>query len=220
MHRSFLPSLLKETLPDNDPLRTLAALPTKSAGLALTDLVEIADAKFRASEVTNFHIIQVMRGKDFFSLQDHRATTSKVKAEIKKQKEAARKSALVAILNPLPRSLSGTIIRGTETGAWLTVLSSTIAGTELSSDELCDSLHIRYSRTPAGLQPTCDGCGASFNARHAFSCAKYGLVIIRHNELRDELYDMASRTFQPSAVRDEPKNHKCCPAQAGQPLHQ
>jgi hypothetical protein len=87
-------------------LHRLAALPVKSAGLALTDPVESVDANFRASEVTYSHIIQVMRGNKMFSLQDHRATTSKVKAEIKKQYGAAHKSALVAILNPLPRSLA------------------------------------------------------------------------------------------------------------------
>jgi hypothetical protein len=54
--------------------------------------------------------MQVMREKEIFSLQDYRATTSKVKAEIKKQQEEAHKLALVAILNPLPRSLSRTIM--------------------------------------------------------------------------------------------------------------
>jgi hypothetical protein len=39
MDRSFLHSLSKETLPDNDPLHRLAALPMKSAGLDLTDPV-------------------------------------------------------------------------------------------------------------------------------------------------------------------------------------
>jgi hypothetical protein len=39
MHRSFLPSLLKGALPDNDPLHRLADLPVKSAGPALTDPV-------------------------------------------------------------------------------------------------------------------------------------------------------------------------------------
>jgi hypothetical protein len=217
LHRSFLPSLMKETLSDNDPLRRLAALPVKSVGLALTDPVESVEANFRASEVTNSHIIQVMRGQKTFSLQDHRATTSKFKAETKKQKEVVHKTALAGIINPLPRSLSRTIVHGSEIGAWRTVLPSTIAGTELSSDEFCDSIHIQYGRTPAGLQPTCDGYGASFNTGHAFSCAKGGLVIARHNELRDELCDMASRAFQPSVVRDEPRIHKCRPAQAGQP---
>jgi hypothetical protein len=131
VHRPFLPSLLKETPPENDPLHRLAALPAKSAGLALPDPVESADLNFRASEVTNSHIIQVMRGKEIFSLQDHQANTRKIKANIKKQKEVAHKSALTGILNPLARSLAHTIMRGTETGAWLTVLPSSIAGTEL-----------------------------------------------------------------------------------------
>jgi hypothetical protein len=46
MHGSFIPSRLKETLPDNDPLHRLAALPVKSAGLSLTDPVESDDANF------------------------------------------------------------------------------------------------------------------------------------------------------------------------------
>jgi hypothetical protein len=70
-----------------------------------------------------------MRGKEILSLQDHQATTSKVKAGIKKQKEAAHKSALATILNPLPRSLARTIMRGTETVAWLMGLPSKIART-------------------------------------------------------------------------------------------
>jgi hypothetical protein len=131
MHRSFLPSLLKDTLPNNDPLHRLAALPMKTAGLGLSDTIESDDANFRARKVTDSHIIQVARGNDFFSLQDHQATTSKVKVEIKKQKEAAQKLALAAILNPLPRSISCTSMRGTETGSWLAVLPLKIAGTEL-----------------------------------------------------------------------------------------
>jgi hypothetical protein len=32
-----------------------------------------------------------------------------------------------------------------------------------------------------------------------------GLVTSRHNDIRDELSDLASKAFIPSAVRDEPK---------------
>jgi hypothetical protein len=60
-----------------------------------------------------------------------------------------------------------------------------MSGTQLSEGEFCDSLAIRYGSNPTGLQPTCDGCGAAFSARHAFACAKGGLVIIRHNKIRD-----------------------------------
>jgi hypothetical protein len=109
MHRSFLPFLIQETLSDNDPLHRLAALPVKSTGLTLTGPVESVDAHFRGSEVMNSHII-------------HQATTSNIKAELKKQKEVAHKSAI-------PRSLSYTIRHGSETGAWCTVLPSTISST-------------------------------------------------------------------------------------------
>jgi hypothetical protein len=39
---------------------------------------------------------------------------------------------------------------------------------------------------------------------------KGGLALIsRHNEIRDELSDLASKALAPSAVRDEPKIHTC-----------
>jgi hypothetical protein len=46
MRSLFLPSLLKETLPDNDPLHRLAARPLKSAGLPLTDPVKSVNSNF------------------------------------------------------------------------------------------------------------------------------------------------------------------------------
>jgi hypothetical protein len=154
------------------------------------DPVKSADANFGASEVTNSHIIQMMRGGG--SLQDHMSTTCKVKAELKNQ--------ITRLLEPMPTELSRTINRWYETGAWLALMHSLIASTELSSYKFCDSLSIRYGRIPAGLLPMCDECGAYFDTNHALSCFKGGLMIIRHNELRDKLCDNASRAFQPSVV--------------------
>jgi hypothetical protein len=208
MRSTFLPALLKTSITDGDPILNLACLPVKNAGLALPNPVESAEANFRASEVANSHIIQVMRKKEIFSLQDHSATTNQVKGELKKRRDLTNKAHLDSILGLMTKDLSRTVSRGCETGAWLTVMPSTIAGTELSADEYRDSLHMRYGREPAGLQPQCDGCGAKFDTRHAFSCRKGGLIIIRHNEIRDELCDMACRAFQPSAIRDEPKIHQ------------
>jgi hypothetical protein len=136
--------------------------------------------------------------------------------ELKKRRDLANKAHLDSILGLMTKDLSRTVRRGCDTGAWLTVMPSTIAGTELSADEYRDSLHMRYGREPAGLQPQCDGCGAKFDTRHALSCRKGGLIIIRHNEIRDELCDMACRAFQPSAIRDEPKIHQGRGTEQGQ----
>ena len=62
---------------------------------------------------------------------------------------------------------------------------------------------------PTDLSSQCDACNATFSIRHALECKKGGLVIIRHNEIRDELVDLASKAFSPSAVHDEPKIHTC-----------
>jgi hypothetical protein len=100
-----------------------------------------------------------------------------------------------------------TILRGKDTGQWLSVLPSTVNGTELSAQDFRDSLLLRYSRSPADLPSHCDDCGQKFTVRHALECKKGGLVISRLNEIREELSDPASKAIIPSAVRDVPLIH-------------
>ena len=54
------------------------------------------------------------------------------------------------------------------------------------------------------LPPNCDGCQAEFSVGHALQCKKGGLVILRHNEVRDEIAALAAAALTPSAVRTEP----------------
>jgi hypothetical protein len=44
-------------------------------------------------------------------------------------------------------------------------------------------------------------------AQHALECEAGGLVISRHDEIKYELSDIASKALIPSAVRDEPLIH-------------
>jgi hypothetical protein len=84
-----------------------------------------------------------------------------------------------------------------------------VNGAELFAQEFRDALLLRHARGPPDLPPSCDGCNQKFSIRHALECKKGGLVISRHNEIRDELSDLASEALTPSAVRDEPKIHAC-----------
>jgi hypothetical protein len=63
---------------------------------------------------------------------------------------------------------------------------------------------MRYGDAPPDLPARCDGCDAPFTLQHALACKKGGLVIFRHNEIRDELVNIAGKALTPSAVRDEP----------------
>ena len=45
--------------------------------------------------------------------------------------------------------------------------------------------------------------------QHGLACLLGGLVLAWHNELCDELADLAARAFTPCAVHDEPLIHPC-----------
>jgi len=46
--------------------------------------------------------------------------------------------------------------------------------------------------SPPDLPSHCDGCGHPFTVQHGLACSLGGLVLARHNELRDELADLAA----------------------------
>ena len=65
-----------------------------------------------------------------------------------------------------------------------------------------DGLAICYLRGPLCLPPRCNGCGATMSLQHALDCKKGGLIIQRHNEIRDCIGDMAAQVW--SQVIKEP----------------
>ena len=100
------------------------------------------------------------------------------------------------------------------TGTWLTTHPSTRNGTELSADEFRDGVLLRYGDTPPHLPAKCDGCGVPFTVDHALHCSRGGLIIRRHNDIRDEFYQLCTIATQPSSCTVEPLIHR------GRPLGQ
>ena len=94
--------------------------------------------------------------------------------------------------------------RAAKTVAWLTVLLSTVNGTNLGAQEWRDALFLLYGLDPLDLPSHCDGCDAKFSIRYALDCQKGALVTARHNELRDGVADLAGKAFTPSHVRNDP----------------
>ena len=201
----FLPSLFgSNPLPTSPTLRHILALPVKCAGIAIPNPVVTAAANYQASTVLCSHLLSALRGATPFCSADHKTTIHMTRSELQVRNSAAHASVLRQQLATLPPALQRIIGRGTSTGHWLSVLPSLVNGTDLSALEFRDALSLRYGLKPATLPSTCDGCGARFSVQHALECASGGLVIMRHNELRDELSALASRALKPSAVRDEP----------------
>ena len=76
--------------------------------------------------------------------------------------------------------------------SWLTVIPLIDMNFDLSKREFRDALRLRYD-WPIPDSPSVCVCGYSFTVDHAMICQRGGLIIQRHNEIRDleaELLDM------------------------------
>ena len=100
------------------------------------------------------------------------------------------------------------ILQAKTTGACLNVCGNTVIGTVLSATEFCDFLCKYYNVTPLNLQSHCNGCGTTFEVRHAFSCSKGILIITCHNKVRNELLYLSQLAFNSASVHSKHLIHQ------------
>ena len=74
----------------------------------------------------------------------------------------------------------------------LTVLPTSQDHFDLTAQEFRDALALCYRKPLSNVSSGCDGCGAPFSLYHALVCRKGGLIIQRHNEVRDVVGDLAA----------------------------
>ena len=167
------------------------------------------------------HLIRALRGQETFRPSKHSETRSAVTRACKDRKVEEYESTLNEISRDWDVLKKRTIMRGKETGTWLTILPTFVNGTELSNHEWQDTFLLCYSALfPLGLPLKCDGCGDDFSINHALKCKYGGLIILRHDEVTRELIELGTMALRPAAVRDEPlitpvpKHH---PAQTNSP---
>ena len=67
---------------------------------------------------------------------------------------------------------------------------------DIYATEFRNSLALRYHRPLLQLSALCDGCGSQLSTEHALDSRSGGLVIQRHNEIRDALGDLASIAYK------------------------
>ena len=111
--------------------------------------------------------------------------------------------ALAATIEGPPVQGARQLQRATKTGDWMTVQPYRVNGTELGSQEWCDALFLQYGLETPDIPKYCDSCNAKFTICHTLDCKRGGLVMARHNELRDGVVDLVGRAFTPSHVHDD-----------------
>ena len=88
---------------------------------------------------------------------------------------------------------------------WLSVIPSTVYGTELGAQEWMDYLFQSYGINPPDRLDHYGRCISVFSIFHALDCNKGGIVMSHHNEIHGGVTDLAGKTFTPKHVRDNPK---------------
>jgi hypothetical protein len=163
----FLPPLFGEPLDEeNDHRRSLAGLPVKHAGIAIPDPTTTATEYYEASTLVYSHLIEAIRGWVPFQHADHLSVRRASIQQLRSRKKTKHDQELATLLADIRCHTRRQIETDKETGAWLTVLPSTINGTELSA-QACQ---------PPDLPETCDGCGHTNSVGRALDCKTRRLV--------------------------------------------
>ena len=139
-----------------------------------------------------------------FRTADHSACLREGRTAVRRQGQIRAEEALTAALEGSPVFHARRLRRAANTKAWLTVLPSTVNGTELGAQEWQDALFLWYGLEPPELPTYFDGYQANFSIIHAYDCKKYGLATARHNKLRDGVVDLADNACTTSHVHDDP----------------
>eukprot|EP00731_Ephydatia_muelleri_P009434 Em0005g20a len=199
--KAFYPALFEGDLSDAEC--KLFSLPTRFAGLGINNPTETASSSYHTSTQGTKVVVEATKGCGEFSSACHLDAISKARHESRKALDEIAKQKLDAILATLSPGRQRAIMRVVEgkTSSWLTTLPLQSCHFDLAPVQFRDGLALRYLRHPSNLPAKCDGCGADFTLQHALDCKKGGLVILRHNEIRDCIGDLASQVW-PQVIKE------------------
>ena len=104
-----------------------------------------------ASCVITGHLVAALRGQVEFRTADHSAFLQEGWMAVRGCGQIWAEEALTAALEGAPVLHARHLQRAANTGAWLTVQTSTVNGTDLGAQEWRDALFLRYVLDPPDL---------------------------------------------------------------------
>ena len=76
----------------------------------------------------------------------------------------------------------------------------TVNGIQLTAVVLRNRLHQQYNHNSPDICKECDGCGTTFTHAYPLDSIKRGLIIMRHDEIKDELSKLLTLALIPHDV--------------------
>ena len=174
--------------------RNIVSLPTRLGGLNIINPSQSCDYSYTLSRRATNVVVDSLKLHSDFDPEAHFNTLSVVPSEWHNQRETILDETFNNNIQELSCLQRRAIQRARDTkiSSWLNVLPVAKHHFDLSASEFRDALALRYKKPLLRIPLNCDGCGSPFDLSHALSCRKGGLVIRRHNEIRDTFGDLAS----------------------------
>ncbi|KAL5467006.1 hypothetical protein EMCRGX_G031171 [Ephydatia muelleri] len=206
------------TTQQTDPGQIAASLlPTPEDDVALRDNICVLMSRILCAHVEFFKInfediVDTHIKHEFYDEMSMKSIVlhRELNQEIGIQYQNHLKSVLPTFDDNKKRAVQRGIDR--KTSAWLTVIPMAYHHFDLSATEFRDSLALRYHQPLLRLPAL---CGSRFSTGHALDCRKGGLVIERHNQIRDALGYLTSIAYN-EVVREpiirEPNDRENVPA--------
>jgi hypothetical protein len=188
---SFIPSLFGCGITSHE--RSFLSLPVRFGGLNVKDPTITAPLSYMASRNATDYLVNILKENVPFESETHCLYVYTSKLNTLKQHNDLSIQLFNAILSDVSEVNRRTLQRAKDSlSSWLSVPPIKKDNFDLTAVEFHDGLALRYGKPLLQLPPTCDGCGSEFNVTHALDCRKGGLVVLRHNEIRDTISSLAS----------------------------
>ena len=176
----------------------LVALPVHMGGLGLINPSDSVDAGYSASIRVSAPLVTEIEAQSHETPDE--TEVQRLVYATRKEKDDGLKEELEEVKARLPDKTQRAVDLACEKGAsnWLTVIPLKDMDFDLNKREFRDAVRLRYD-WPIPDQPSVCVCGSMFTVDHAMICKRGGLVIQRHNEIRDlqaELLDMVCYDVQ------------------------
>ena len=192
LRKEFFPAIIGG--PVTDVECQVFHLPVREGGLGLPDPAMEAAHNYRASLSGCEAMIKAMTSKEELDIDQHTEMLRKSRLECKKLRAVRTRDSFNRNEALLPSKQRRAVRRASnekaKTGGWLSCIPLHCHNLDLSPSEFRDGLALRYGRSPVNLPEECDGCGERYTVEHGLSCRLGGLIIRRHNEVRDSLGDL------------------------------